>query len=293
MTIGNVAPLLISAQRPSTFHVGSYLTLSLLSLDQTEEPGGLLLDQRLGGERHLLKLLGVGGGHLGAGDTLGGSVKVVKGVLHGQGEDLGADAEGRVAGLDDQQAVRLLDGVDNCLEVDGLDGAQVEDLGLDAVLLLEVLGGDEGLAHAARDGDDGQVLAGALDLGLAEGNDEVVFLGGLAHGEGLAVQQLVLEEDGGVGVADGGLEQALGVLGAPGGDDLEAGNAAVPRAVVLGVLGRHAGGEAVGSTEGDVAGLDAAGHVQGLGGRVDDLVDGLHGKVEGHELALDRSSAPC
>lgn len=250
-----------------------------------------MLNERLGGEGKLLQLLCVGGGDLGAGDTLGGGVKVVEGVLHGEGEDLGADAEGGVAGLDDQQAVGLLDGVDDGLEVEGLDGAQVEDLGLDAVLLLEVLGGDQGLADAAGDGDDGQVLAGALDLGLAEGDDEVVLLRGLAHGEGLAVQQLVLEDDGGVGVADGGLEQALGVLGAPGGDDLEAGDAAVPRAVVLGVLGCHTGGEAVGATEGDVAGLNTAGHVQGLGGGVDDLVDGLHGEVEGHELALDRSSA--
>lgn len=29
---------------------------------------------------------------------------------------------------------------------------------------------------------------------------------------------------------------------------------------------------------------NAPGHVEGLGGGVDDLVDGLHGEVEGHEL---------
>lgn len=235
-------------------------------LDQPEELGSLVLDEGLGGEGHLLELLGVGRRDLGAGDTLGGRVKVVEGVLHGECEDLGADAESRVSRLDDHQTVGLLDGLDNGLEVEGLDGAQVEDLGLDAVVLLEVLGGDEGLAHAARHGDDGQVLAGALDLGLAEGDDEVALLGGLAHGEGLAVHELVLEDDGGVGVADGGLEQALCVLGAPGAHDLEARDAAVPRAIVLRVLGRHAGGEAVGAAEGDVAGLDATGHVQGLGG---------------------------
>jgi hypothetical protein len=62
----------------------------------------------------------------------------------------------------------LLDGLDDGLDVERLDGAQVDDFGLDAVLLLELLGGDEGLADAAREGDDGEVLAGALDLGLAE-----------------------------------------------------------------------------------------------------------------------------
>ena len=45
-------------------------------------------------------------------------------------------------------------------------------------------------------------------------------------------------------------------------------------------------GETVGTAEGDVAGLDTTGHVVCLRGRVDDLVNGLHGEVEGHELAL-------
>lgn len=62
----------------------------------------------------------------------------------------------------------LLDALDDGLDVQRLDAAQVDDLGLDAVLLLQLLGGDERLADAAREGDDGEVLAGALDLGLAE-----------------------------------------------------------------------------------------------------------------------------
>jgi hypothetical protein len=165
-----------------------------------------------------------------------------------------------------------------------------------------LFGGDEGLADAAREGDDGEVFAGALDFGFAElggvsgwivlgsggayGNDKVVALGLFAHGEGQAVEQLVLKDDDGVGVADRGLEQALCVLGAVGRDDLETGDAAVPRGVVLRVLGGDTGGEAVGAAEGDVAGLDAAGHVVRLCGGVDDLVNGLHGEVERHELAL-------
>lgn len=62
----------------------------------------------------------------------------------------------------------LLYGFDDCLDVEGLDGAQVDDLGLDAVFGLELFGGDERLADAAGEGDDGEVLAGALDLGFAE-----------------------------------------------------------------------------------------------------------------------------
>lgn len=62
----------------------------------------------------------------------------------------------------------LLDGLDDGLDVERLYRAQVDDFGLDAVFLLELLGGDQGLADAAGKGDDGEVLAGALDLGLAE-----------------------------------------------------------------------------------------------------------------------------
>lgn len=51
------------------------------------------------------------------------------------------------------------------------------------------------------------------------------------------------------------------------------------------MLGSDTSGETVGTTEGDVAGLDTTRHVVGLSGRVDDLVNGLHGEVEGHELA--------
>jgi hypothetical protein len=103
---------------------------------------------------------------------------------------------------------RLLYGFDNSLDVKGLDGAQVEDFGFNAVFGFELFGGGERLADAAREGYDGEVLAGALDLGFAElglsvgliwraegrthGNDEVVLLGLLAHGERETVQKPVV-----------------------------------------------------------------------------------------------------
>jgi hypothetical protein len=62
----------------------------------------------------------------------------------------------------------LLDRLDDSLDVKGLDGAEVDDLSLNAVLGLELLGSDKRLADAAGEGDDGEVLAGTLDLGLAE-----------------------------------------------------------------------------------------------------------------------------
>lgn len=75
----------------------------------------------------------------------------------------------------------LLDALDDGLDVEGLDGAQVDDFGLDAVLALQLLGGDERLADAAGQGDDGEVLSGTLDLGLAELETEGL-VGGVGEG---------------------------------------------------------------------------------------------------------------
>ena len=62
----------------------------------------------------------------------------------------------------------FLYGFDDCFDVEGLDGAEVDDFGFDAVFGLELFGGDEGLADAAGEGYDGEVFAWALDFGFAE-----------------------------------------------------------------------------------------------------------------------------
>jgi hypothetical protein len=139
-----------------------------LRLCDAEQLSGVVDNGVLLGERHLLELLGVRCGDLSAGDTGRGRLEVVKGVLAGEGHDLAGDAEAGEAGLHAQHVAGLLDRLDDGLDVEGLDRAQVDDFGLDAVFALQLLGGDERLADAARKGDDGEVLAGALDLGLAE-----------------------------------------------------------------------------------------------------------------------------
>ena len=42
----------------------------------------------------------------------------------------------------------------------------------------------------------------------------------------------------------------------------------------------------IGTSKCDIAGLNTPRHVMSLGGGIDDLVNGLHGEVERHELAL-------
>ena len=117
-------------------------------------------------------------------------------------------------------------------------------------------------------------------------------LGSLARGlpSSVCCDLLVLENHDRVRVADSSLQQTLGVLGAVWRNDLQSRNASVPRSVILRMLCSDTGSETVGATEGDVAGLDTTGHVVGLCGGVDNLVNGLHGEVEGHELALSSLS---
>lgn len=62
----------------------------------------------------------------------------------------------------------LLDGLDDSLDIERLDGAEVDDLSLDTVLRLELLGSNKALADTAGKGDNSQVLSRTLNLGLAE-----------------------------------------------------------------------------------------------------------------------------
>ena len=50
------------------------------------------------------------------------------------------------------------------------------------------------------------------------------------------------------------------------------------------MLGGNAGRRTIGATEHDGAAHLAARHVERLGGGIDDVVDGLHGEIEGHEF---------
>jgi hypothetical protein len=132
--------------------------------------------------------------------------------------------------------VGLHDALDDARNVKRSNTAQVNDLRLDAVLLLQDLSGFQAQLHHARVPDQRDVLALALDLGFTDGQDKVVFLRGFAEGEGLAVEDLVFEENDGVGVSDGGFEQAFAVFCGVGRDDFQAWDLAVPEACVNGVV---------------------------------------------------------
>ena len=114
---------------------------------------------------------------------------------------------------------------------------RVDDLDGDAVLG-ELLGDLEGAVHHAHVGDHGDVGALAADDGLAERDQEVGILRHLALD---GVERLRLDEDDRVVVADGRLQEALGIGGCRGPHDLEPGHVVEVRLHALRVLGRELG----------------------------------------------------
>ena len=74
-----------------------------------------------------------------------------------------------------------------------------------------------------ENGDDRDMLARPRDPRLADRHEEVGVVG---HREALAVDQLVLEKDHRVGIADRRFQQALVVGAGIGRDDLEPGTCA-------------------------------------------------------------------
>ena len=80
--------------------------------------------------------------------------------------------------VDDDEAAGLGDAVEDQWEVEGFEGAGVDDLALDAVAG-QAAAGLEGLVDADAGGDDGGVGAGAFDVARADGD-----LVGLASGTG-------------------------------------------------------------------------------------------------------------
>ena len=124
------------------------------------------------------------------------------------------------------------------VEVQGHEGAHVDDLDVDAVGR-EALGRAQGLAGHDPVGGHGDVGAGPPDRGLAEGH-QVVRSARLAAQPG---QHLVHEEDDRVGPAQRRLDQALGVRRGARHGDQQAGDMAEPGLQAVVVL-RPAAGEA-------------------------------------------------
>ena len=166
-----------------------------------------------------------------------------------------------------------------CL-VERVDRHQVDHLGVDAVLRREGIGRGERLQHLLGMRHDRHVAPGAFHVRPAE-RDQLLGLGHLALG---VVEHLVLDEEHGVRLADGGLEQPARVARGGGHDHDQARHVAEPRLEALGMLGRVALARAALRAD-HQRHLDlAAEHVAHLGDLVDDLVHADAGEVDEHDL---------
>lgn len=119
-----------------------------------------------------LEVGGVRGRNVGTGDSLRGRVKVVPSLrLDKLSDDLRSNAERGESSLDSDESTGLLDRLDDGLNVERSDRAEVDDLNLDA-LLGERVGGLDGVADRLGVSDDGDVGSLSLNLALADGDDD-------------------------------------------------------------------------------------------------------------------------
>src|SRR6266851_2739218 len=167
-----------------------------------------LLDVLAGRDRRLLERQAVWHRHLGASQAPDRCVKVVEAALLHPGRDLRGHAIRRPAFLDHHAAARATDRLHDRRPVDGADRAQVDDLGVD-VLLLELLRGLVREHGHPRHADDRDVGARAPDRRLADGSRVVT----VRHHAADVVEAHRLEEHHGVVGPDRRLQHAFRILG--------------------------------------------------------------------------------
>src|SRR5690606_30207170 len=141
-------------------------------------------------QRQGLQVGGVAQRHVFLVDAQRRGVQVVEGVLDHAGDHFGADAHRTPALFGRDQAVGLLDALDDGLVVQRTQGANVDDLDRNA-LAGQLFGGLQGETDHAAVGRDGDVRAFAANLGFADRHDVILDVRDV---ELVAVHHLVFEE---------------------------------------------------------------------------------------------------
>lgn len=96
--------------------------------------------------------------------------------------------------LNSDQMLGLLHTLNDSLDIQRPDTPKVDDLNLDTLFLLQQLGSLERVGDHLAVGDDGNVGTSLFNLGLADGDEEVLGEFFLGHGEMDTVEELVLKE---------------------------------------------------------------------------------------------------
>src|SRR3990172_1544095 len=178
----------------------------------------------------------------------------------------------------DDGAIRLAHRLEDGLQIERAQRAQIDDLCIDSFLGQHVRRAKRRLEHAPV-GHDRHVLAGALNVALAERHDVVA----VRHLALDAVDGGMLEEDDWIGIADGGLEHALRVVGRAGEGHLQAGDVCEHHLERLRVR-RAQLAPATGHAHDERHAPLPSEHVMHLRGVVDDLVHRQEAKVDRHKL---------
>ena len=119
--------------------------------------------------------------------------------------------------MQDDDAIRFCDGVEDRFLIERQDGAEVDHFNGNAVLR-QFRRGIVGDVNHRAPRDDGEILAAAADVGLADRDDVVV---GRQLFLDAAIQEFVLDKEHRIVITNGGLQQSLGVVRGTGRDDLQ------------------------------------------------------------------------
>src|SRR5579863_1711492 len=192
--------------------------------------------------------------------------------------------------VEDDDFVCLLYCLRDGFAIERGDGAEVEDFYFDIFFCEDVGGFQRGVDHRGIS-NDAEVAAFADDVGFADG-DDVIFGGDFAFDA--AVEIFVLEEDAGVVVADGGFDEAFGVVGRGRADNFKAGIVDEPHLGILRMERAAVDVSAAGAAEDERGGRspevvrfrDHVGNlVHGAGDEIHELEfgDGAHAGERGSE----------
>ena len=137
-----------------------------------------------------------------------GASRIVEGLLHEDGDDLGTDPYVGKAILHVDGPVRPCHGLQDGIHVEGTEGPKVQHVGPRSPPWANWPAACSRYVYHPAVGDDGHVVALALPVRQSQGNDEVFVVGNLSlH----VVEELTLHDGYGVVVPDGGLQQSLRV----------------------------------------------------------------------------------
>ena len=160
-------------------------------------------------------------------------------------------------------------------------GAQVDDLGVDARRRRVASAAVERLADRAAVRDERDVAAGPADRARADVDRRPASS---ASWPGQVVQRAVLEDEHRVGVGEGGPEHAAGVVEGGRREDAQPGDVGVPALQAVRVLRGELAAGAGGHPDHERYVELAAGHVQQRRRVVEDLVEGEQAEVDRHDL---------